>query len=478
MKSNVKKSIGRIALGIMFLLDPNIAVVDVLPDFVGCLLIISGLSSLRDLSDSLEDARMNFMRLFWVSLSHIPAFMLMIYISASFVNEKTSILVFSFVYGVVEFFLINNAISSLIDGFVYIGERYNGDACFYDTDKKGRRTDVSRIRLITTVILLIVKGLSIAPNLVYLYDTSLGYGTVLNSTMYNPVSFIGPITAICFVPALLLGLFWARRIRRYICGIRRDADFVSRIDGIIDSKAAENTPVYRYRRTTTAVYILSSAAILSVDLYIDEFNIIPDLFCALVMFFGALFFSRRFAVGKLPIAICGIYAAAEAGLLAYASYFNIHFKFADVGRVVEADGAFTFYFALMTVCEIMFAASVFFLMRAYSRVLSEGFASAVRKGHTKAGKDVFYESHKKRSITVTLLAAATGVCHVLQLLSMGDMRRILLSKNTYTDSSGIYAPSLEGFWMVNLLVSVVFISFTLYTFSKSREELKERLYIL
>lgn len=478
MKSQTKKSIGRIALGILFLLDPNIAVLDVLPDFVGCMLIISGLSSLRDLSDSMEEARVNFLRLLWVSLSHIPAFMLMIYISASFVNEKTSILVFSFVYGVVELILINNAVTSLIDGFVYIGERYNGDACFYETDKRGKRLDVSRLRAFTTVFLVIVKGLSVAPNLVYLYDTSLGYGTVVNSLMYNPVSFIGPITAICCVPALAVGIVWARKMRRYFKGIRADEEFVATVDGVIESKETENTPIYRYRRTTTAVYLITAAIILSIDLYIDEFNIIPDLFSAIIMLCAAVFMCNRLSTGKLPIAICGAYTAAEAGMLAYASYFNVHFKFADVGRVVEADGAFNLYIIFITVSEILFIASVTALIRSYSRVLSDGFSSAVRKGHTKAGKDVFYLGHKKKSVLVAALSVAAGVCHLLQVLSMGDMERVLLSKNSYTDSSGIYIPSLEGFWMVNMLVSIVLIVCTVYTLSKSREELKERLYIL
>ena len=65
MKSNTNKRLGRIAAGIFFLLNPNITVIDLLPDFIGCILIISGLGLLRDISDSLEEARKNFLRLFF-----------------------------------------------------------------------------------------------------------------------------------------------------------------------------------------------------------------------------------------------------------------------------------------------------------------------------------------------------------------------------------------------------------------------------
>ncbi|MEE1356636.1 MAG: hypothetical protein UHG68_03630, partial [Clostridia bacterium] len=308
MRSNTKKNIGRIALGMIFLLNPNINVVDLLPDFIGCVLIMSGLSSLRDISDSLEDARRNFLRLFWISLSHLPAFVLMMIISSTYVSEKTSILVFAFVYSVVEFVLINNALTSLIDGFVYIGERYNGECCFYETKKNGKKLDVSHLRFFSTVFLLVTKGLTVAPNLVYLYDTSLGYGTVTNPYVTNPVEFIGPITAICFVPALIFGIMWARRMCRYLSGIKKDDAFVCVVDEILSNQSIRNTAVYKYRRISTAVFVLFAAIVLCMDFYVDEFNVIPDAVSAIVLFSAAVFMKKRFSEASgVSVAISAVY---------------------------------------------------------------------------------------------------------------------------------------------------------------------------
>lgn len=479
MKSNTQKSLWRIGLGLLFFLNPNITVVDVFPDFIGCLLIISGLGALRDISDSLEAARRDFLRMFWVSLSHIPAFMLMVFISASFLNEKTSILVFSFVYGVVEFILINNALTSFIDGFIYIGERYNGDSCFYEKKKNGKCIDVSHLRFFTLVFLLVTKGLSIAPNLVYLYDTSLGYGEVFTQFAVNPVSFIGPITALCFIPALAVGVVWAKRTYGYVRGIRSDFEFVERVDAVLSDKSIQSTSVYRFRRTSTALCLLIAAVIFSVDFYIDEFNIIPDIISALLMLASALYMKRTFdGVSYASISVCSVYAISEALMLFVSVDFASKFRFSDVGRVLEADSAFITYLEALAASEVLFVISVFFLLSAYNRVLLGGFDSAVRQGHKKGGKDVFFESHKRRNLAVCVLALACSVCHFMQISSMGDMKRILLDKNSYIDASGIYVPSLEGFWMVSLVASIAFISFAIYNFSKSKEELKERLYIL
>jgi len=76
------------------------------------------------------------------------------------------------------------------------------------------------------------------------------------------------------------------------------------------------------------------------------------------------------------------------------------------------------------------------------------------------------------------IAALTGVCHVIYIYSMGDMRRVKIVENDFTSAKSTYLPALEGFWMVQFAVNLVFIVFFLYNLTKSREELRDRLYIL
>ena len=474
-----KKKIFRIALGILFLLNPCITVIDLLPDFIGCLLIISGLSSLRDISDSLEESRLNFLRLFWISLSHIPAFALMIFISSSFVSEKTSILVFAFVYAVVEFVLINNALKSLIDGFVYIGERHDGDCCFYLTKKNGKKIDVSKLQLFSTFFLLVVKGMSVAPNFVYLYDTSLGYGSVISQYAVNPVQFIGPLTALCFIPGIVVGIIWAKKMFRYIRAISNDKVFIERIDTVLSDKAVENTAVYKYRRISTATFVLFAGFALCVDMYIDQFNVIPDIIGACVFLAAAIYMKRKFAEANFAsIITCFMYTLSSAVMFCYSVYFNSHFRFSDVGRVLEADSAYTLYMVICAVCEVLFVVSVIALIASYTSVLRGGFAVAVREGHKKNGKDIFLQRLKLKNSVSVILAVAASVCHFVHLLSLGDMQRVLVDKNSYTTTTSIYMPVLEGFWMLALLASIVFAVFTWATISSTRDELKERLYII
>ncbi len=479
MKYNSKKRIGKIALGILFLLNPGINVIDILPDFIGCLLIVSGLRGLRDISDSFEEARLNFLRLFWISLSHIPAFVAMIMISSTYMSEKTSILVFAFIYSVIEFIILSNALSSLIDGFIYIGERHGGDCCFYLTKANGKKIEVGSLKSFTYAFLIITKALTVVPNLLYLYDTSLDYGAVVSPFAVNPIEFIGPVTAVCFIPALIVGIAWAIRMYSYIKDISRDTQFIENIDRVLSDKALTSTAEFKYRRIKTAFCFIVAAAVLSIDFYSDEFNVIPDIICAALLLIAVLFMKKNFELkGRLAVVLCSLYTFAEVLLFCIAVYFNMNFKFADVSRVPQADGIYILYVVAIALCEVLFVLSFGSILCMYTKALKGGFDIAQRNGHSKNGKDIFLTAQRKKNIIAFVLSAATGICHIVYIISMGNMIDVKIQQNAFTSSRVEYLPYLGGFWMVMLLVNIALAVFVYYSLLKTKEELKQRLYIL
>ena len=61
-------NLGYLLAGLIFLFNPNINVIDVLPDFIGCIFIVKGLSKLSDLDRRIASAKAKFRRLAWVAL--------------------------------------------------------------------------------------------------------------------------------------------------------------------------------------------------------------------------------------------------------------------------------------------------------------------------------------------------------------------------------------------------------------------------
>ena len=195
---------------------------------------------------------------------------------------------------------------------------------------------------------------------------------------------------------------------------------------------------------------------------------------------NAVYIKKKFVQVKSSgcVALCSAYAALQSAMFAVAVYFNMHFKFSDVGRVEQADGVYALYVSLLSVCEAVFVACLISIILTYMKVLRLGFSYAAREGHKKAGKDVFIEAQKKRNLVTFVIGAIMGVCHVIQIWSMGDMRRVSMVKNDFTSAKSTYLPALEGFWMIELIVSVIFAVYVCVSIQKTREELRDRLYIL
>ena len=71
MKVRIRKDmgLGLVMLSVIFLCNPMVGFIDILPDCIGFLLIFNGLRFLADLDDHLEAARKWFLILFWTGVA-------------------------------------------------------------------------------------------------------------------------------------------------------------------------------------------------------------------------------------------------------------------------------------------------------------------------------------------------------------------------------------------------------------------------
>ena len=135
--------------GLVFLFNPHINVIDVLPDVIGYLLILKGLSRLSDLNRDIASARAKFRRLSWVALFKL----LLSFMTSGVLNDalyelglsilvdlfdSTMVLVFVFAFGVMELMYLIPAFISLFEGISFLEIR--------NTDHKARRVSGAKPR--------------------------------------------------------------------------------------------------------------------------------------------------------------------------------------------------------------------------------------------------------------------------------------------------------------------------------------------
>lgn len=484
--------------GAFFLFNPFVTVVDALPDFIGALFFILALYKIRDLSDHLNSSRTNFIRFFWVSASRIPAFFLMFWVSHNFSAERSIMLVFTFCYAVAETIMLAISFNQLFNGLIYIGERNDGSAVFHtvktvkkdgyyefakeeakdnynrESTRKKRRPQrppmsVSAVKTLSIVTFLLLRALSVLPELVYIADN----GDVLSATQkVAPIHFKGIFTVLAFIPALALGIIWLKRFTQYMRGVCADNAFCTNLLRVYNERMPRDSKVHDYRRFSRFCVFAVACVILALDFFVDDVNAVPDFFASALMLSGVLYYNSR--IRRVPA--FAIFATGAAVLLDIFSIitfssFTSDFIFSDVWRVDEATSAYILYIAAdsLATAALTFSA-VFLAVNAFNYVKSE----MLNGEHAGASPRIKNEIRdlKRKSVIASAFTVVSAVSNVFYRLALADTESIAVTDQRFTDSTHLYIPKLEIYWMVDFAISLILIAAAFAFVEKLKDCLK------
>ena len=110
--------IGYILAGMIFLFNPHINIIDVLPDVIGYILILHGLSKLSDLERNLLSARDKFLKLAWLSAVKLSCLLILP------IFDETLYLIFTFCFGLLEVIWLIPAFVDMFHGISFLESRY------------------------------------------------------------------------------------------------------------------------------------------------------------------------------------------------------------------------------------------------------------------------------------------------------------------------------------------------------------------
>ena len=125
-------NIGYLIAGCIFLFNPTVNLIDVLPDVIGYLLILKGLDKLSDLDGRLRSAKQKFKAAAWIA----GVKFLVMFLTP--VMDSTWYLLFAFSFGVLELIYEIPAFVELFGGLSYLEMRH--------TKHKTRRTEETKPR--------------------------------------------------------------------------------------------------------------------------------------------------------------------------------------------------------------------------------------------------------------------------------------------------------------------------------------------
>ena len=333
---------GAFAIAFLFLFNPTVAIIDPLPDLIGYLILSLALSKVAMINETLYDAKRSFERLVILDAGKIIAILWTFGIEAAS-EQDTSLLLWSFVFGVLEALFAIPAYVKLFEGFTLFGNFHpNTSVLGKKGDKKRSYTDSFKALSIFFVVFKAV--LTVIPEISAL-STSTYEETSVLVIFYK---YVNVVRLLCALPIFVVGVIWLITAWQYFFRISRDSQFVNSINEAYNKKKTTKIGTFVIKDIKIASVFMVIAAIFSIDFNLDGVNILPDI--AVVIFLGiALFYFAKTAKIKkafviVTFSLFTVFTVIE-DFVRY--YFSENFYYNAINKSAEA---FDFY--ILTVIAV------------------------------------------------------------------------------------------------------------------------------
>ncbi len=407
VNKKIRTNIIGMAISCVFIFNPNISVIDLLPDFIGYILLTCCIARIADLNETLEEARVAFVRMIWIDAAKSVA--LFWTFGMSVTSEYTSsLMLWSFVFCFLEIIFAIPAFTKLFTGLLQIANYYPSEVIFFRKkgifDKKTKKKNVTEnIRTFTVVFLATKAILSFLPELADIANTAYDESSVV---MVNLYQFIGLLRFLAFVPVLVLGIIWLVRTGYYFFKLSRDYNFIDAVSQTYKDKILIKKGIFIKRNVQLALLLLIGAAVLTIDFRLENINFIPDFVSAalfLIFFIVIKKYSDMKRYQGIGIGIFYI-AAAVVSYISETYFFAKH----SYNAIIRSDEAliafiimlifeaikglafiFVIYSVYRSLCHVIYDHTGYVLGRENITEATERQANAIREELKKPMKFMF-----------------------------------------------------------------------------------------
>ncbi len=290
-------------LGCVFLCNPIVSLFDVLPDFVGCALIIKSLSELKYLDYRIEQA----VRELWLlaGVSAVRTVLMFFY----FDMDSSAVLSAVSLLGAAEAFLFIYFALLFFKGVTYLATRSEGDGVL------GR---VDNARVVAIVFMAVRVACTVLPELAAILElevqASLDYSSTL--TLYAINKYKRYAYVLGMVISMAMGIYWVKESAGFVRTFRRDKGFFDAVAEKCRAFAERNPLVPLYEKLRARGVLVAVGCLCMMNLRADGITVIPAYVGACIFAFVAL------RVGEYGFAAAEAVIAAGLALREYLPFIK------------------------------------------------------------------------------------------------------------------------------------------------------------
>lgn len=289
---------GYLLIGFLFLINPVIHVMDLLPDCIGFFLIVKGLSKPALFIDHLAASKSHFWKLALIDLVKVFAILFWPLVSDS------GMLLLTFVFSIFEVLYFIPAISSLYEGMTFAALWYQGEAVYAKKVKKNKTKELGTAWRNAAIVFYCLRvAASIAPELtaLQLFDyVGVVHAGAIEYSYYKPFLYV-----LLGLIVLIVGIVWYVRTYRYWNGIRKDAFFCANLNRKYETDIVPNSGLFCAIRMKKVMFCYLAAVVTSLFFILEGVNILTGVISAGFLIAAALLMAKyvKLAYAVVPLAL-------------------------------------------------------------------------------------------------------------------------------------------------------------------------------
>ncbi len=303
MKERISKDMGLtlIMLSGIFLFNPIIAFIDVLPDAIGFLLLLGGLYRLSDMDEHLTAAQTRFRILFGASLGLLAATYMITGFMKGMEGEmnpyETPVtrLLFAFIQLVLYWVVVIPAFRQFFLGMDRLSERF-GHVEIPRRHRKGK-TEGERMFSATALFFAVNTLLALLPELSILtsFEFEAGNQVILFGFVkkmqftFDWYDFVNLFRLLALLISLGFSLVWLFRFTGYCKHLKRDMPWIEGMKTHYREEILTRNTMFSLRRFSFSFILLYVGILFTFNIKVDYLSALPGLGFAFLTF-AAVFF--------------------------------------------------------------------------------------------------------------------------------------------------------------------------------------------
>lgn len=289
-------------VGLVFLFNPVVGLVDILPDFIGALLVAASMTEIAMLDERLEQARRLIYYVAGVSAVRTVLMFFMFDMDESAILSSVSLL------GVGELFALIYFAVSFFGGISYIAQR---------SDSENVLGEVDRIQRLWILFFIVHTAASVLPELAALPQLTarnnpedIPWATERQIVMYKNYArlLFGTIS-------FFLGIWWLRTTAAFMKGVRKDEPFKASLEKRYGEFAAANPLQELFLDLRFALILFAAGSALQLNVTVDGLAVVPAWVGTLCILFAVLRLNKKDSFSALLLVVSALIQGVAIHLL-------------------------------------------------------------------------------------------------------------------------------------------------------------------